>query len=240
MMSKSLPAIEVESNYSNVLENIHKSASFTGRDGSDISLVGVTKRIAFDRIKPALDAGLKIIGEIISTELKKKLLRIKEYSPSSKIHVVGQMQSNKVKYSVEHCNLIQSVQSSKILSLIDKYAQKLDLIYPILLQVDFSQVEKRKGLNQQEVIKYLEEIKKLNHIEVQGIMTIAPLEYELEEVSLSKFFERTNSIFQKEIKPRISVDSPVISMGMSSDYEIAIKHGSNMVRVGTAIFGSRI
>ncbi|OLS32915.1 MAG: hypothetical protein HeimAB125_03980 [Candidatus Heimdallarchaeota archaeon AB_125] len=238
-MSESISFVDVESNYSQVLEKIDRSSRISGREESDIKLVGVTKRIPLERIKPALDAGLSIIGEITGTGLKKKLPSIRKYSSSAEVHIISYMQSNKVKFSVERCDLIQSVRREKILSMINNYSQKLDIIYPILLQVDFSSVIKKKGLNHQETIKFLEIVENYSSIEVQGIMTIAPFEYAKELSSLTKFFEKTNSIFREEIQPKITSDFPVLSMGMSSNYELAIEKGSNMIRVGTAIFGPR-
>jgi pyridoxal phosphate enzyme (YggS family) len=239
MMSESLPFIDVKSNYLKVLEKIDKSAKDSGRDEKDIRLVGVTKRIPLERIRPALDAGLETIGEITGTQLKKKLPIIRKYSSSAKVHIISHMQSNKVKFSVERCDLIQSVRREKILSMIDTYAQKVDIIYPILLQVDFSSVLKSKGMNQQETLRFLEIAENYPNVEIQGIMTIAPLEFMNEKSLLSKFFEKTKSVFDQEIKSKISCDFPILSMGMSSNYELAIEKGSTMIRVGTAIFGPR-
>ncbi len=239
-MSESLPFVDVKSNYLKVLDKIEKSAKISGRDETDIKLVGVTKRIPLERIRPALDAGLSIIGEITGTQLKKKLPSIRKYSTSVNIHIISNMQSNKVKFSVERCDLIQSVRREKILSMINYYAQKLDRIYPVLIQVDFSSILKKKGLNYQETLKLLGIAKNYSNVEVQGIMTIAPFEYSQEKTLLTKFFEKTRSFFEKEIKPLITCDVPILSMGMSSNFELAIEYGSNLVRIGTAIFGPRI
>ena len=240
MMSESLPFVDVESNYLQVLEKIEKSAKISGRDGSEINLVGVTKRIPLDRIKLALDAGLGIVGEITGTQLKKKLPIIRKYSPTAKVHIVSQMQSNKVKFSVERCDLIQSVRREKILAMINTYAENVDIVYPILLQVDFSSVVKKKGMDLKETLRFLKLTEYYANVEVEGIMTIAPLEYSNENSLLAKFFERTRTIFEQEIQPRIQHDKPILSMGMSNSYELAIEKGSNMVRVGTAVFGPRL
>ena len=232
-------SVDVPSNYQEVLRRIDESARKSGRDGSEIQLVGVTKRIEMGRIQLAIDAGLKIIGEIVGTELKSKILQIKNYSPSTELHVVGRMQSNKVKFAVENCNLIQSVQQEKILSLINKRAISQNKIYPILLQVDFSDVEFLKGLNIKETLKLLDKVKDYSNVSVHGIMTIAPLELEKNQKILRKLFSKTTEIFENQIKPYLKIDDPQISMGMSNDFEVAIEEGATMVRIGTAIFGER-
>jgi pyridoxal phosphate enzyme (YggS family) len=239
-MTQSPLSVDIPSNYQNVLRRIDESAKKSGRDGSEISLVGVTKRIEMGRIQLAIDAGLKIIGEVVGTELKTKILQIKNYSPSTELHVVGRMQSNKVKFAVENCNLIQSVQQEKILSLINKRAINQNKIYPILIQVDFSNVEFLKGLNIKETLKFLDKVKDYSNVCVHGIMTIAPLEFERDQKFLRKLFSKTTEIFENQIKPLLMIDNPQLSMGMSNDFDVAIEEGSNMVRIGTSIFGPRL
>lgn len=239
-MSYNFLEVDVAANYNNVLQKIENSAKISSRDVLDITVVGVSKRIELSRIKSAIDAGLKIVGEVAGTELKKKLSDIRKYSPSTEIQIVGHLQSNKVKYSVENCQLIQSIQSEKILMLVNKFAQKKDVIYPIFLQVDFSNVLNPKGLNLKNTLKMLELSDSLTNVEAKGIMTIAPLELEKDEHNLRKFFAKTNKIFQENLKPKISDISARLSMGMSNDFEIAIQEGSTMIRVGTAIFGPRL
>jgi pyridoxal phosphate enzyme (YggS family) len=239
-MSYNSLEVDVAANYNNVLQRVENSAKISSRDGSNITVVGVSKRIELSRIKSAIDAGLKIVGEVAGTELKKKLPDIIRYSPSTEIQIVGHLQSNKIKYSVENCQLIQSIQSEKILILVNKFAQKQDKIYPIFLQVDFSNILKQKGLNLEETLKMLKLSDSLANVETRGIMTIAPLELEKDEHNLRKFFAKTHKIFQEKIRPKLSNTDVQLSMGMSNDFEIAIQEGSTMVRVGTAIFGPRM
>jgi len=239
-MSKRKYDIDVGSNYLNVLGNIERTASKSGRDSSDIVLIGVTKRIGIERIKPAIDAGLSVLGEVVGTELKSKLPRILEYNSSLEIQVVGELQSNKVKFAVENCHLIQSVKSEKILTLINKYAEKKKSIHPILLQVDFSSAKHPKGLSEEEVILFLSSISNFSAVDVKGIMTIAPLEYMNSNNLTRKFYAKTYSIFQERISPLLKLEAPILSMGMTNNYELAIEEGSTMIRLGTAIFGPRM
>jgi pyridoxal phosphate enzyme (YggS family) len=239
-MSYNSLEVDVAANYDDVLQRVENSAKLSSRDVSEITIVGVSKRIELSRIKSAIDAGLKIIGEVAGTELKKKLPDILRYSSSTEIQIVGHLQSNKVKYSVENCQLIQSIQSEKILMLVNKFAQKQDVIYPIFLQVDFSNVLKPKGLNLEESLKMLELSDSLTNVQVKGIMTIAPLELEKDEFNLRKFYAKTHKIFLENITPKLLDIKAQLSMGMSNSFEIAIEEGSTMIRVGTAIFGPRM
>ena len=153
---------------------------------------------------------------------------------------MGTLQSNKVKFAVTNCDIIQSVDSLRILNAINKRASQLRKIIPILLQVDYSNHSNPKGLILKETKKVLQTISEsCKHVETRGIMTIAPLEYEINPKILRAFFAKTYTIFQKEIIKNLEVDIPILSMGMSNDFEAAIEEGSNMVRIGTAIFGPR-
>ncbi|NPD87845.1 MAG: YggS family pyridoxal phosphate-dependent enzyme [Asgard group archaeon] len=238
-MSENPQKIDVQSNFKKVLQQVEDYSEKVGRNPSEITIVGVSKRIEFDRIKLAIDAGLEIIGEIAGTELKKKLPLITDYSSSTQMHIVGKMQSNKVKYAVENCNLIQSIQTEKIFSLINRRAQSREIKYPIFIQVDFSNSVFPKGLDMNTLLKFIKSVEKYSNVEIQGIMTIAPLEYEVDQIKLRKFFSRTHKYFIEKIVPLLDVEKPQLSMGMSNDFNVAIEEGSTMIRVGTAIFGPR-
>ncbi|MHA1116269.1 MAG: YggS family pyridoxal phosphate-dependent enzyme [Candidatus Heimdallarchaeum aukensis] len=230
--------IDIVKNYNNVLSNIEKSAKKAGRDPSEITLVGVTKRIEIERIIPVLKEGLKIIGEIVGKELKQKIDVLKQNNAT--IHVIGKLQSNKVKFAVEKCDLVQSVHNEKILSLINKRAKMNKKVFPIFLQIDFSNLEVRKGLNLEETKKIIRLINtKYNNVEIQGFMTIAPLQYMENKKILAKFFQKTREYVDNELAPMIEYDNLQLSMGMTDAYQLAIENGSTMVRVGTAIFGPR-
>lgn len=239
-MSDNPAEIDVKSNYQEVIRRVEKCAKHSGRALSDITIVGVTKRIELERIKPALDEGLQYLGEIVSTELKTKINQIRSYSPSTVIHIVGQLQSNKTKFAIEKCDLVQSVRTDKILSLLNRHAEKRNKTYPIFLQVDFSERESLKGLDRNQLSDFLLESQQYTSIDIKGLMTIAPLEYEQSPQILRKFFARTFKIFQEEFVPKVNNESLSLSMGMSSDFEIAVEEGSNLIRVGTAIFGPRL
>jgi len=238
-MSDILAKVDVKSNYHEVLRRVEESACRSGRQLSDIVVVGVTKRIEMGRIKLALDEGLSHLGEVISTELKTKINDIRQYSSNVCIHVVGNMQSNKAKFAVEKCNLVESIKTEHILSLLNKYAKKKNQLFPVFFQIDLSGRNQLKGMTEKELLDLLELTKNYESIDVKGLMTIAPLEYEQTPTILRKFFKKTFQFYSKTFIPAVDKDETFLSMGMSSDYEIAIEEGSNLIRVGTAIFGPR-
>ncbi|MHA1304193.1 MAG: YggS family pyridoxal phosphate-dependent enzyme [Candidatus Heimdallarchaeaceae archaeon] len=235
-----MQTIDVVSNYHEVLRNIEKSARKANRDPSSVTLIGVSKMIETERILPVLKEGLKVLGEVVGKDLKEKYDKIITAHPSTQIHVVGKLQSNKVKFAIEKCHLVQSVNREKILQLIDRRARMSNKVYPIFLQVDFSQVENLKGLTLKEVIRLLKKIDTYPNVEVQGIMTIAPIEFMSDKAVLAKFYEKTRMHFDKDIKPLLQFENPQLSMGMSDAYELAVEKGATIVRVGTAIFGPRV
>ncbi len=240
-MNSTITPDTIRTNYEKVLHKIDKACKHSRRDPSKITLVGVTKKIETERVFPAIDAGLSYIGEVMGTEFKHKYPEINSYAPNLNIHVIGNMQRNKVKLALDTSCLIQSVKSLKILKEINKRAKKREIVYPIYLQVDFSTVDNRKGLTREKGLKLLELTKtQFTNVQVQGLMTIAPLEFEKEIPTLRKFFKKTHEIFKSDFIPVLDFDKPELSMGMSIDYEIAIEEGATMVRVGTAIFGARV
>ena len=240
MADTTLSPEHVIRNYHKVLETIESAAKKSGRDPSDITLVGVTKRIETERILPAVKAGLKIIGEVMGTDFKRKYDDIVSAAPDLTIHVIGNIQRNKVKMAVTKCHLIQSVKTEKILAEVNKRAEKLSKRYPIFLQIDVSDVEQKKGLTIKETLVFLKKIEEQYHnVVVEGFMTIAPLEYETTPSLLRKFFAKTYREFKEKLAPLLDIETPHLSMGMSSDYVIAIEEGATMVRIGTAIFGPR-
>ncbi len=238
-MEESRTNESIRDNYNTVLSEIEHHALKVGRDPSDITIVGVTKKIDYERIIPALKSGLNHIGELIEKEMKQKVELIKRDYPETNIHIIGNMQSNKVKYATEVANLIQSVEREKILNLLNSESEKNDKVTSILLQTDFCRERELKGLNQKATMKILETLLHYPFIEVKGIMSIAPLEYLNNERMLRKCFKKTKNTFEESIKPKLLTDKPILSMGMSNDYKLAVEEGSTLVRIGTAIFGQR-
>lgn len=204
-----------------------------------VTLIAVSKTKSNDEIMEAYDAGQRLFGENMVQELVEKY----ETLPKDiQWHLIGHLQSNKVKYIAPFITMIQSADSLKLLQEIDKHAQKNNRVIDCLLQVYIADEETKYGLAFDEVIELLrsEEFAALKHIRIRGMMGIATntdSEKQIKEefYELKTFFD---GIKQSYFRKENSFDT--LSMGMSSDYKIAIEQGSNMVRLGSTVFGQRV
>ena len=220
-----------------IAENIRSLKNET--DTINVTLIAVSKTKPVEEIKEAYYAGQRIFGENMVQELVDKY----EHLPHDiQWHLIGHLQSNKVKYIAPFIAMIQSVDSLKLLQEIDKHAQKHSRVIDCLLQVYIADEETKFGLGFDEVIELLrsEELASLKHIRIRGLMGIAtntdnPKQIKEEFYELKTFFD---GIKQSYFRKDDNFDT--LSMGMSSDYKIAIEQGSNMVRLGSTIFGQRV
>jgi pyridoxal phosphate enzyme (YggS family) len=204
-----------------------------------VQLIAVSKTKPAEEIMEAYDAGQRVFGENMVQELVDKYEKLPK---DIKWHLIGHLQSNKVKYIAPFISLIQSVDSLKLLQEIDKHAQKNNRVIDCLLQVYIADEETKFGLGFDEVIELLrsDEYTELSHVRIRGLMGIAT-NTDNEKQIKDEFYEL--KIFFDGIKQSYFRQDPtfdVLSMGMSSDYKIAIEQGSNMVRLGSTIFGQRI
>ncbi len=223
----------IKQNLNNVLERIDSAAKRVGKDGKDITLIAVTKTHGADLINEAIALGVKDIGENRPQEIRDKFNDILPV----RIHQIGQLQTNKIKYIIDKVSLIHSVDSIKLMSEIDKSAKKHNLVKDILIQVNISGEETKSGIAPEQLDDVLKFSSECENIRVKGLMTIAP-KGEAEEVRVH--FENMNELYLKyKQKDYKNVSLELLSMGMSSDFEVAIECGANMVRVGSAIFGKR-
>jgi len=225
--------MSLRENLERIREKIRVKSELVGRDPREITLVVVTKTVKADRIEEAIAAGVNIIGESRVQEAKEKYEKVK-----SRIiwHLVGHLQSNKAKDAVKIFDLIHSVDSAKLAKEIDKQARKAGKIQKILVEVNVSGEESKYGLGPEEVITFLQEVSRLPDIKVKGLMTMAPL-YENPE-DCRPYFRKLKELVEEVKAENIkNVEMTYLSMGMSNDFEVAIEEGSNMVRIGRAIFG---
>lgn len=226
--------MSIRENLERIREKIRVKSELVGRDPQEITLVAVTKTVEADRIEEAIAAGVNIIGESRVQEAKEKYGKVE-----SKIiwHLVGHLQRNKAKDAVKIFDLIHSVDSTKLAKEIDKQAKKVGKIQKILVEVNASGEESKYGLSPEEVITFLKEVSGFPNIKVEGLMTMAPF-YENPE-DCRPYFRKLREL-REEIKAENikDVEMVYLSMGMSSDFEVAIEEGSNMVRIGRAIFGA--
>ncbi|WMM26773.1 YggS family pyridoxal phosphate-dependent enzyme [Tissierella sp. MB52-C2] len=227
--------ISIQDNIQIIEENVEKALKRSGRDGEKVELIAVTKTIDIDRIKEALDYGIVNIGENRVQELD-----IKYEALGNKInyHMIGHLQTNKVRNIINRTRLVHSLDRLSLANELDKRSKKEGIITEVLLQVNVAEEETKFGLEVNEVLSFLEKVLVLENIRIRGLMTIAP--HTSDEEVLRKVF-RTLYNLKEDIKSRnykeLSMD--YLSMGMSNDYELAIEEGSNMIRVGSNIFGKR-
>lgn len=221
-------------NLKKVRENIKKSAEKSGRKEEDITLIAVTKTHGVDIINKAVDLGVKDIGENKVQEIIEKYELVKPV----RWHLIGHLQTNKVKYIIDKVYMIHSVDSLKLMDEIEKQAAKHNLIMKILIQVNISGEKTKFGIKPEELEEYLKYAETLSHVKVCGLMTIAPKINN--SVSNRLHFDNIRKIYIDISRKKYdNINMEYLSMGMSGDYESAIECGSNMVRVGSAIFGER-
>ena len=225
----------IKDNLSKVLERIARAAERSGQTPESIQLVAVGKTVCAEKIIEAIDAGVTDIGEnrVQETIAKRPLIH-----RDVKWHMVGHLQRNKVKQALECFDLIHSVDSIRLLDAIEKRAEKDDRVVDVLIQVDTSGEATKYGLKPEEVINLVKYAVSCEHTRVRGLMTIGQF---VEDAQLAQpFFQQLRDLRDQIIKlnlPRIEMK--YLSMGMTNDFEVAIEEGANIVRIGTAIYGTR-
>lgn len=226
----------IEANLAFIRSEIADAAKKSGRTPDEIHLMAVTKTVEPIFINHALSCGVDLIGENKVQELlsKEPFLNLEGVD----VHLIGHLQTNKVRQILPHVSTIQSVDSIKLAREISKQAEKIEKDIQCLIEVNVGDEESKTGIPMQEVPALLEEMARLPRVKVKGLMAIPPI---CEESILLQYFEKMREMFvdiQAKKMDNISMD--ILSMGMSSDYKLAILHGATMVRVGSSIFGPRL
>ena len=212
-----------------------EAAVKSGRKAEDVLLCAVTKTRTADEINEAIDAGITDIGENKVQEIMDKFDSVKPV----RWHLIGHLQTNKVKYIIDKVSMIHSVDSLHLAQEIDKRAAQHSITMDILIQVNSAQEESKFGISTDETEGMIRDIlDKCPNLRLRGLMCIAPFAENPEDVrvyfaQVKKLYDEYSSIEHKNL------DFKYLSMGMSHDYEVAILEGSNLIRVGTAIFGER-
>ena len=217
-----------------VRENIRAAAEKSGRNEKDVTLVAVTKTHPAEMINEAIDLGVTDIGENKVQEIMEKYDSVKPV----RWHLIGHLQTNKVKYIIDKVFMIHSVDSIKLMDEIERQAIKHGVTMKILIQINISGEETKFGISPDELEEMLLHAGTLSCVKVCGLMTIAP---KLDKnMSNRLHFDNIRKIYLDISKKKYdNVNMEYLSMGMSGDYEAAIEAGSNMVRVVSAIFGAR-
>lgn len=226
----------------NIKENIEKinekkaaAAERSGRRGEDVLLVGVTKTRSAEEINAGIDAGLTDIGENKVQEIMDKF----DFVKPVRWHMIGHLQTNKVKYIIDKVAMIHSVDSYKLAEEINKRAGQHEIIMDILIQVNSAQEESKFGISTDETEELIRRIlENCPNIRVRGLMCIAPFAEDPNDIRV--YFAEVKKLYDQYAKiEHERLDFQYLSMGMSHDFEVAILEGSNLIRVGTAIFGER-
>ena len=229
------------------MERIEKAALRVGRDPSEIKLVAVSKTVEAARIKEAIEGGVAILGENYIQEAQKKIGEIgrpacKEFTSRNIVegrrvawHFIGHLQSNKAKYGVRLFDLIHSLDSIALAEELNHRAEQADRVIKVLIEVNLSGEGTKFGTDEEKISNLGRRIIQLNHLSLEGLMTMPPY-FDSPEMS-RPYYIKLRELKEKLVREGIPLSD--LSMGMSNDFEIAVEEGATYVRVGTAIFGAR-
>lgn len=219
-------------NYKNAMSRLETALEESGRSIKDVLVIGASKTMPLERILFVRDnTDVKIFGENRVQELLEK------YTPDVRWHFIGQLQTNKVKYIVDKVELIHSVDRISLLQEIDRQAKKHGKVQDILIEVNIGGEEKKGGVAPAEVIDFAKEVDKYPSVRLKGLMSVLP---NVEKDALNAFYLQLSKLYDTLKQTRLdNADIRYLSAGMSNDYDVAVKYGANIVRLGRALFGER-
>jgi pyridoxal phosphate enzyme (YggS family) len=224
--------VSVKENIESLKKRIDDAAQRAERDPDEITIVAVTKTVSIPKIEEAITCGIRIIGENRVQEASRKFSIIGDRTDW---HMVGHLQTNKAKTALEIFSMIQSLDSLRLAQEINKRAeQQIDC----LIEVNTSKEPSKFGFAPEKIFDFYEKLKGLRKINVLGLMTIGP-GWAIQDPEASRSCFRTLRELRDEMSQEYDRPFSILSMGMTSDFEVAIEEGSNMIRIGTAIFGPR-
>ena len=223
---------KVIENYKNAMSLLETALEESGRNVQDVLVIGASKTMPLERILFVRDnTDVKIFGENRVQELLEK------YTPDVRWHFIGQLQTNKVKYIVDKVELIHSVDRLSLLQEIDRQAKKHGKVQDILIEVNIGGEEKKGGVAPAEVIDFAKEVDKYPSVRLKGLMSVLP---NVEKDALNAFYLQLSKLYDTLKQTRLdNADIRYLSAGMSNDYDVAVKYGANIVRLGRALFGER-
>lgn len=225
-------------NFKNIVDNV-KEVCYNVSVAKDkyrkpdevVNIMAVTKTVAPEVVNIAVENGITLLGE---NRVQEFLSKKDFYDKRSEVQFIGHLQTNKVKYIINDVSLIQSVDSLKLAEEINKQAQKNNRLMDILIEINIANELSKSGVDKSNLVKLVEDVSKLSNVKIKGLMTIPP------PLCSESIFDEMHEIFLELKNRKIeNVNMDILSMGMSSDYETAIKYGSNLVRIGTKLFGAR-
>ncbi len=225
----------VSESYKRISERVEAAKVKAGRT-DEVRLMGVTKTVSPELINHSINLGIRLLGENRVQEFMDKR---ESYDKSAEVHFIGGLQTNKVKYIIDKVSMIHSVDSIRLASEISKRASGCGRIMDILVEINIGGEESKSGISPEELDGFISEAAELEGIRIRGLMTIPPVDI---NGSSERYFARMQELFSG-IKSKTAGDSrfqlDTLSMGMSGDFETAIKYGSNIVRIGSLLYGYR-
>lgn len=222
---------DISENLKRIRFNIEEAKAKYRKQDDVVRLMAVTKTVPYQRVNLAVGEGITLLGE---NRVQEYLEKKDFYDKNAEVHFIGHLQSNKIKYIVDSVTMIHSVDSAKLAAEIDRQAAKAGVFMNVLLEVNIGGEETKSGVPPEGLRELVYETGNFKNIKVKGLMTIPPPE-ESEES-----FYKMSGLFSDLKSERIeNTDMEILSMGMSADYVLAVKYGSNIVRIGSGIFGAR-
>jgi len=221
-------------------ERIAAACHRAGRDFFEVTLVAVSKTVEPARIRRAIEAGVRVLGENRVQEAAAKISELESVTTENNVqwHLIGHLQSNKARKAVELFSAIQSVDSLKLATRLNEIAGEIGKRLPVFIEVNLGGEESKSGVIPNEVLPLCEHAAKLSNIELRGLMAVPPFLDTAEEVR--PFFRRLRTLLDEAQRAGIVGEMcKELSMGMSNDFEVAIEEGATLVRIGTALFGAR-
>ena len=223
--------MSIKENLLEIKDKISKAEEKAERKPGSVKLMAVSKFHSLEEVQEAVKCGKLLFGE---NRVQEFVSKKDSYDKSAQVHFIGHLQTNKVKYIIQDVSMIQSVDSVKLAEQIDRSAFSHEKIMDVLVEVNVGEEATKSGVSYDKCSELIHEISQLENIRVKGLMAIPPVG--CDEGVFEKMHELYLKIGEMNIK---GVSMQTLSMGMSGDYELAIKHGSNLVRIGTKLFGAR-
>lgn len=221
----------VDENYKRIVFELEEAKAKYRKPTDEITLMAVTKTVAPEVVNHAISCGIRTLGE---NRVQEYLSKKEFYRPEADVHFIGHLQTNKVKYIIEDMQLIHSVDSLKLAAEIDHHAARLKKKQDILIEVNVGGESSKSGVAPEALTELLLSVGQLSNVHVRGLMTIPPATGD------EKFLAQMQQLYLDiSSKKMDNIDMEILSMGMSGDYAAAVRYGSTLVRIGSALFGAR-
>ena len=224
----------VRENVQKIKERIERACERAGRDPGEVSILAASKTRTPEEIREVFEAGIRLFGENRVQEARDKIPLLSDLS--IEWHMIGHLQRNKVKYAVNLFDVVESLDSKELADELEKRLSKVGKRMRVFIEVKLSPEETKHGCSPEEALELAKYVLSLEHLKLEGLMTVPPYFEDLELVR--PYFRKLREI-RDNLEDALGVNLPHLSMGMSHDFEVAVEEGATIVRIGTAIFGLR-